>query len=322
MDDMPSAMWSEEKLDHVLALANRLEIGFKPAFNLYKAGYTTSDQVAVLSAEDLAAVSGLTMDAAEAVVNRLWSGQQWSGSEETISGAGPAIIEAEVLADTVPPYKADPNRNLVKASSFEPPDPNEPPLPLLQGAKIEFGKFYQLNPNIKMVWSLSGPLWAGVLFALCLSPLIFFIPLVAAVMFLMILVTVAGTVIWARLLYDNYHFAFTTDLIIVRSGILYKQEIQIPYGRIQNINSHQGVLDRIFGVWHLSVSATGTTSMIHGVPEHEKVKAFILENVEAIKARRVPKVDSGQGYREVYVALKKISQILKGPGSRAVAGHQ
>lgn len=51
----------------------------------------------------------------------------------------------------------------------------------------------------------------------------------------------------------NYRYALTSRELVVRSGIVQKQERAVPYGRIQAINIHEAPLERIAGIVRLSV---------------------------------------------------------------------
>lgn len=52
---------------------------------------------------------------------------------------------------------------------------------------------------------------------------------------------------------SNFHFALTDQYLNVHSGILSKQNRNIPYGIIQNVLLKQGLLDRIFGLATLRI---------------------------------------------------------------------
>ncbi len=59
----------------------------------------------------------------------------------------------------------------------------------------------------------------------------------------------------------NYRYALTPRELVVRSGIVQKQERAVPYGRIQAINIHEAPLERIAGIVRLSVeTAAGGTA--------------------------------------------------------------
>jgi putative membrane protein len=59
----------------------------------------------------------------------------------------------------------------------------------------------------------------------------------------------------------NYRYALTPRELVVRSGIVQKQERAVPYGRIQAINIHEAPLERLAGIVRISVeTAAGGTA--------------------------------------------------------------
>lgn len=300
--DAPGAD-SDRKVDAVLSLANALNLSFYAALKLYNAGHVTAADVRSLQPETIARIIGVSQATARTILH--WKGARPGGAREPRAvPAAPAAVE------------------VVEVREYTPHPIVGQPVDLDERKGVEFGRFYRLDPRIKSVWWWStAPTWLFMV-ALCVAPLAIFSRVLALIaLVIACLAVVVLTSFWAGLTYDNYHFGFTNELVIVKQGILFKNEIHIPFGRIQNINSHQGIMDRMFGVWHLGVSVTGAYSMIHGVPFHETVREFIRQNVEMVKAKRLPKVDESQGYREVYAALKEIARMLESYHPRAIIAH-
>src|SRR5262249_17761131 len=63
--------------------------------------------------------------------------------------------------------------------------------------------------------------------------------------------------LWRTLTWRTTHFVITTDRLIYRSGVFAKRGIQIPLERVNNVNFHQGVLERIVGAGDLLVESAG-----------------------------------------------------------------
>lgn len=293
---------SDKKVDAVLALANSLNLSFYAALKLFNAGYTTAADVRSLPTETIARTIGVSEATARTIL-------RWQGA---------AIVRArkEAAAATAPAAE------VVELVEPAPIALQEEPVEFDERKGVEYGKLYKLDPNIKSVWWWSNAPALLFIFIMGGVPFAIFSPVLAIIgAFIMSFVGLGFISYWVGLTYDNYHFGFTGELVIVKEGILFKSETHIPFGRIQNINSHQGILDRMFDVWHLGVSVTGAYSMIHGVPFHETVREFIRRNVEAVKTRRLPKVDESQGYKEVYDALKDIARTLESYHSRAIISH-
>jgi membrane protein YdbS with pleckstrin-like domain len=261
---------SDHNVDAVLTLANSLNISFATALKLYKSGHRTAASVKELDHEVFARITGVSLATARTILH--WKGAPVHGPEkakeaivvEPVEKATVATIvePAEVDGDTGVPRPAEERDFVMHPLEGEPVayDPNVGP---------RYGVFYSLDPEIRHVWWLSTvPAWL-LFFIACIFPLAIISPMLVLIIFivsLILLVTI--TSYWVELNYNNYQFGFTNELIIVKQGIWWKNEVHIPFGRIQNINSHQGILDRMFDVWHLGISVTGAYSMIHGVPCH------------------------------------------------------
>ena len=76
-------------------------------------------------------------------------------------------------------------------------------------------------------------------------------------------------VAWAAWLVHRYskwnftHFVVTTDRVIYRSGVLSKHGVEIPMERINNINFHQGIFERIIGAGDLDIESAGKDGQSH-----------------------------------------------------------
>jgi uncharacterized membrane protein YdbT with pleckstrin-like domain len=76
-------------------------------------------------------------------------------------------------------------------------------------------------------------------------------------------------VVWAGWLALKYlewnftHFVVTDDRVIYRTGVLAKRGVEIPMERINNINFHQGVWERIIGAGDLDIESAGKDGQSH-----------------------------------------------------------
>ncbi len=64
-----------------------------------------------------------------------------------------------------------------------------------------------------------------------------------------------GTLALAR--YYRFQYEIVGDTLIVESGVLSRQSREIPLGRIQNVDSRQGVLNRLLGLTVVDVETAG-----------------------------------------------------------------
>jgi membrane protein YdbS with pleckstrin-like domain len=80
---------------------------------------------------------------------------------------------------------------------------------------------------------------------------------------LLLYVVAALTVAWAIWLLFRYiewsytHFVVTSDRVIFRTGVFAKHGVEIPLQRINNINFHQGIWERIIGAGDLIIESAG-----------------------------------------------------------------
>lgn len=70
-------------------------------------------------------------------------------------------------------------------------------------------------------------------------------------------------IVWAIWLVTRYlnwnftHFVVTSDRVIYRTGVLAKRGVEIPMERINNINFHQGIWERVIGAGDLEIESAG-----------------------------------------------------------------
>lgn len=86
---------------------------------------------------------------------------------------------------------------------------------------------------------------------------------------------------WKMVWKKNYHFEFTADYILLKTGVLSRQEKHIPYKSIQNITESQGILDRMFSLSDVTIENAASGAMQNGVPLvwQPKIKAGELTKI-------------------------------------------
>jgi uncharacterized membrane protein YdbT with pleckstrin-like domain len=71
---------------------------------------------------------------------------------------------------------------------------------------------------------------------------------------------------WLALQYLEWnftHFVVTGDRVIYRTGVLAKRGVEIPMERINNINFHQGIWERVIGAGDLDIESAGKDGQSH-----------------------------------------------------------
>jgi membrane protein YdbS with pleckstrin-like domain len=76
-------------------------------------------------------------------------------------------------------------------------------------------------------------------------------------------------------------YALRMHDILYRSGWLYKQQIAVPFNRIQHVDIRQGIFERAFGLSKLNVYTAGGQSSDITIPglreaEAQRLKEYIL----------------------------------------------
>ena len=72
--------------------------------------------------------------------------------------------------------------------------------------------------------------------------------------------------VWLGLKYLEWnftHFVVTDDRVIYRTGVIAKHGVEIPMERINNINFHQGIWERIIGAGDLDIESAGRDGQSH-----------------------------------------------------------
>src|SRR5215468_8437730 len=67
-------------------------------------------------------------------------------------------------------------------------------------------------------------------------------------------------VVWLVLKYFQWtmtYFVVTSRRVIYRTGVLSKKGVEIPLERVNNINFHQRIIDRIIGAGDLDIESAG-----------------------------------------------------------------
>lgn len=112
-------------------------------------------------------------------------------------------------------------------------------------------------------------------------------------------VTLAWAV-WLGLEYLQWrmtYFVVTSRRVIYRSGVISKRGVEIPLERINNINFHQRLIDRIIGAGDLDIESAGKDGQSHfdfirhpdGV-QHEIYRQMEARNMPVTMAQPAPAV--------------------------------
>ncbi len=85
-------------------------------------------------------------------------------------------------------------------------------------------------------------------------------------LFLLWAVVAVAWAVWLGYKYLEWnftHFVVTDDRVIFRTGVLAKRGVEIPMERINNINFHQGMWERVIGAGDLDIESAGKEGQSH-----------------------------------------------------------
>src|SRR6478672_7181268 len=108
--------------------------------------------------------------------------------------------------------------------------------------------------------------------------------------------------VWLGLEYLKWrmtYFVVTSRRVIYRSGVISKRGVEIPLERINNINFHQRLIDRIIGAGDLDIESAGKDGQSHfdfirhpdGV-QHEIYRQMEARNMPVTMVQQAPAVVS------------------------------
>ena len=110
--------------------------------------------------------------------------------------------------------------------------------------------------------------------------------------------------VWLTLKYFQWrmtYFVVTSRRVIYRTGVISKHGVEIPLERINNINFHQRIIDRIIGAGDLDIESAGRDGQSHfdfirhpdGV-QHEIYRQMEARNMPVAMVQQAPAVVAPQ----------------------------
>jgi uncharacterized membrane protein YdbT with pleckstrin-like domain len=130
------------------------------------------------------------------------------------------------------------------------------------------------------------------------------------------------TIVWAIWLlmkfvsWSRTYFVVTDQRVVYRTGVISRHGVEIPLDRINNINFHQGVWERMIGAGDLEIQSAGEqgTTLFENVRHPDGVQQEIYRQMEGDATR-----DAGRGADVVGRAVADaMQQQGGGRGAQAV----
>ena len=105
------------------------------------------------------------------------------------------------------------------------------------------------------------------------------------------IIAIAVTAVWTVLRYLKWvttNFVITSDRLIYRSGVLAKHGIEIPLERVNNVNFHQSIFERMIGAGDLLIESGGEDGQqrFTDIRKPEKIQNLIHAQMELNEQRR------------------------------------
>ena len=133
----------------------------------------------------------------------------------------------------------------------------------------------QLDPRVKNVWRLSDAIWITVLMLPVLGAFFaftFFEELAGLGRVLLIVAFVAWVamlVVWVCVLppirYVRWRYEISPDYLDIAKGIIWRKRFIVPFIRVQNTDTRQGPILRMFGLASVTVSTAANEHEITGL---------------------------------------------------------
>jgi len=127
----------------------------------------------------------------------------------------------------------------------------------------------------------------------------------------------AGWLVLKYLQWTMTYFVVTSRRVIYRTGVLSKRGVEIPLERVNNINFHQRIIDRIIGAGDLDIESAGKDGQSHfdfirhpdGV-QHEVYRQMEARNMPVAMVQQAPAVVSpGQSGTAVPEQIEQLARL-------------
>ena len=147
----------------------------------------------------------------------------------------------------------------------------------------------QLDPRVKAVWRINDALWItliGLVAGFCLAPIMMIPGVGTWPLVVFAIVMVAAYVVWLVVLppirYARWRYEVSEDYLDIAKGIIWRKRYTIPFIRVQNTDTRQGPILRMFKLASVTVS---TAAKEHEIPGLEFETAEQLRDRAAELAR-------------------------------------
>ncbi len=160
------------------------------------------------------------------------------------------------------------------------------------------------EPVVKTIWTLRWMLRSVVPLLIALFYLSSLFRLLVGFEGYLVFVAVTVTTyiviirLFAHLYYRRYRYSIFPDRLMVEKGILILRTAVVPYDRIQNVNVHRRILERLFHVGNIAVQTAGrklqrggsraqpAEIVIDGVRDAEALAEWVFQRARTTTGKR------------------------------------
>lgn len=150
----------------------------------------------------------------------------------------------------------------------------------------------QLDSRIKSVWRINDALWITLAFLCCATPLAALVfcgvafawalPMLVVVVIVYVLMLLVWLAILPPIRFMRWRYELSDDYLDISKGIIWRKRYIVPFVRVQNTDTQQGPIMRLFGLASVSVS---TAASNHEIPGLSVDAADVLRDKAAELAR-------------------------------------
>lgn len=129
-----------------------------------------------------------------------------------------------------------------------------------------------------------------------------------------LLAVIVVCAVWLLIRYITWAtitFAVTSHRLIYRSGVLTKKGVEIPLERVNNVNFHQSLFERIIGAGDLLIESAGLDGRqrFADIRHPGRVQNLIHAQIEAKNDRRITSDPVTSGPVDVATQLERLEKL-------------
>ena len=142
-----------------------------------------------------------------------------------------------------------------------------------------------LSPKVIWIFYVGNIAKSAILIPLLIAGAFFYplvlLPLLGLSLLFMVIV--------AELTYRNYTYQITDDGLEVNMGVIFKKNVSIPFGQIENVNIEQSAIDRMLKIARINIETAGSSSgaVKESVGNYNSRAEAFIPGIEMTDAKKV-----------------------------------